>query len=116
MDINSLIIPFISGVAGFAGGIIATYVKWDIEKKKIKVENRKERVDKWRTTIEEAESTNALWGSSAISDLKEYLTEKEAQTLHSLIATIGVGGSGDDIKKGMLFKVITRVEKSWDLI
>ena len=116
MDFNSLIIPFISGVAGFLGGLVATYVKWDIEKKKIKVENRKERAKEWRTAIEAVKNFEELWGSSVYSDLKEYLTDSETKKLHSLIANIGVGGSGDEIKKSMLFKVITRIEKSWDLI
>ncbi len=31
MDLNSLIIPLVSGIAGFGGGLLATYVKWDIE-------------------------------------------------------------------------------------
>jgi hypothetical protein len=116
MDFNSLIIPFISGVAGFLGGLVATYVKWDIEKKKIKVENRKERIKEWRTAIEQAESLENIWGASVISDLKDYLTEKDKNTLYSHIANNGFGGTGDDIKKSMLFKVISKVEKSWDLI
>ncbi len=31
MNLNSLIIPLVSGIVDFGGGLVATYIKWDIE-------------------------------------------------------------------------------------
>lgn len=116
MNLNSLIIPFVSGIAGFGGGVVATYIKWDIEKRKMKVEARKQRIQEWRSSIEQVNNVDKLWGTSVIYDIQPYLTREELKTLHTTIANIGSGGTGDDIKKGVLFNVVSRIEKTWELI
>ncbi len=113
---TTLLIPLLSGFAGFFGGVIATYLKWDVEKRKIRAENRKDRIREWRQLIDQTNDFDNLWGSSVYHELEPFISDSEKKELHSMIMNKGYGGNETDIKKGILFSAISKIEKNWDLL
>jgi hypothetical protein len=65
----------IGGVAGLASGalvsLVAPWVNWGVEKRRLRLMRRRELVDQWRAGLAEAESAD-VFGAEAIEHLVWY--------------------------------------------
>ena len=116
----------ISAIAGFVSGLIASliapWVKWNIEKKKIKFENKRKLVESWRNIIENSFDANTFRETVTYSQMKNYLSDaikkeldppdydNDKPVLHfrSVI--------GRDNLKDRLLDEVSIIERKWDLI
>jgi hypothetical protein len=127
----------ISGIVGFATGAIASlvapWVNWGIEKKRQKLNYKREQVAKWRKMIEEVAdaqeshkndlhsglSHEPLWARQLLErhadfySLQPYLSTKTRAALDGRTFLVGT-----TIESSLAYMVddIARIEKKWDLI
>jgi hypothetical protein len=112
----------ISGVLGLFGGWIASLVpliNWGIEKRRKKLDLRRERIMKWQSMVSSPSFDAANFAQDAeYFALRPYLSKK----LVGLIDSINLGthiialGSGANFLKIELLKEIGELQKKWNLI
>lgn len=104
-------------LAGTVGSLIAPWVHWSIEKRKSKIEYRREQIRKWREEIN-ASDTNGVkpTDTAAYSAMRPYLDPELVKKLENALTIFASGGRGPNTKKLILLDEITRLEREWGLI
>ena|ERR1043165_349054 len=116
----------ISAIAGFASGLIASliapWVKWNIEKKKIKFENKRKLIESWRNTIGNNFDPTTFRETVAYSQMKNYLTDTIKKELdppdfdNNKPVLHLRSGIGRDSLKDRLLEAVSVIERKWGLI
>lgn len=124
------ILPSILGlIAGVIGSLVAPWVKWGIEKRRLKFQNHKELVSYWRVLLGDvsvAKAKESSWatplpfidrvqGHPYFPSLQPHLSQV---TLDLLTNTNGKTGSDDYIQAAYdaLLEDVNAAERRWDLI
>ena len=102
-------------IAGAIGSLIAPWVKWGIEKRREKLSYRKNKLANWRILIESADSYGDIVGTSVYREIEPYMSENEKSDLNTKAVIIG-GPPNIDSRLSKLLRIVTRIEKEWDLI
>jgi gas vesicle protein len=125
MDINLLtaIIGLTAGaISGTVASLTAPWVGWSIEKRKIKLENRRKTLEQWRNCIKEDFDPQKFRETIEFSQMQKLISkgiEKELNpadfikgepviTLRSPI--------GRDNLRDRLLKEISEIEQKWNLL
>lgn len=122
LDLTALIShPLVSStIGGLIGATVAPFVNWQIEKKRLLHQSRKEKVQEWRRQLEEVGSFTQLHRSLLWEELKPYLTEVEQKQMFILSVTLRTeqsnGPSGEERKLVRLLEVVAKIEKEWGII
>jgi uncharacterized membrane-anchored protein YhcB (DUF1043 family) len=125
MDNNLLtaIIGLIAGaISGTVASLTAPWVKWAIEKRKIKLENRRKTLEQWRNCIEKEFDPRTFRETVEFSQMQKLISkeiEKElnpddfikGQPVINLRSTIG-----RDNLRDRLLKEISEIEYKWNLL
>jgi hypothetical protein len=119
--ISQFILP---PLLGGAGGVIAVWASWGVEKRRAKLQRRQQLVDRWRNEIigifspineryvVEIGVPHAFLGTPAYASLLPHLSKEAASKLHDE-RTIYIGG---DHPRRLLMKEIGRIEQEWGLV
>lgn len=112
-----IVVPFVTAVLGFLGGLLAPWVKSRVAESERRAEYRRRQVKAWRDAILDFEVWNNGFGSTPeYSSLRPHM-HPEVVAKFEAPRTIYVGGGrGEDVRKHMLLDEITRIEKEWNLI
>lgn len=120
-----IIIPAIVGlVTGAIGSLIAPWVNWGIEKRKIRIKNREKLLEDSRNYINTNEfNTKEFLRTTYYSQLrpeftKEFVNDVEKILSHNATVSLHLGGrdSGINNYKAHLLDEISVIEKKWNLI
>jgi len=113
---------FIAAFIGLIAGTIATFVapwtKWKFEKAKIQLENRKEKIKKWRSEIDSAEDYDSFRHTATFHDLKDRLTKEDLSSFNSTWVELGHHSSqydGEKMKLCKFHEVVSKIEKEWGI-
>ena len=123
---NNLLTAIIGLTAGAISGTVASltapWVGWSIEKRKIKLENRRRTLEQWRNRIKEDFDTTTFRETIEFSQMQKLISkeiEKElnpadfekGQPVINLKSTIG-----RDNLRDRLLKEISEIEHKWNLL
>jgi hypothetical protein len=120
--IELLITGILALVAGATGSLIAPWVHWGIEKKKIKVQKKIDLIKKARDFLEVSDLDYRQFSCSSIySEIRPYLSQKTISTIerneNEFVITIGNGReSGVNTYKYLVLDDLVELEKKWELI
>lgn len=131
IELSKLIIPAIAGlIAGAVGSLIAPWVNWGIEKKRLTRKNREELIRSVRVALlNEGLSNSEFRHLQVYSRIKPYLSEDVVKAVEGKFAkdkpfvtevvqvVLGNGrNSGINPFRNRLLDELTLLEKKWDLI
>jgi hypothetical protein len=108
-----LLATILGFIAGVIGSLVAPWVHWGIEKRRQKMNYRRQLIKEWR---EEIDFDVADFPNKArYSSLRPHLSKETIDAIEGNEITIRMGRKGDVIK-GLLLDDIAKIEKQWDLI
>jgi hypothetical protein len=106
-------------VAGAIGSIVAPWVHWSIEKRKLKLEYRKSQIGSWRSFLEGFDWQKEEFGNTSVyGAMRPYISAdivKRFEAPRTYYASPD-GGRGSNLKKQWASDEITRIEKEWGLL
>lgn len=115
-----IIIPAIAGlISGTIASLIAPWVKWGIEKRKLKREYQIKMINEWKDIILRADFdrrnllSNPSYGVLSSLLRKEVKEELERPSNH---ITVMMDSPVSDHDKIMLIQEVGRIEREWDLV
>ena len=118
MDKN-ILISIISSIASFVLGYLTHVLQWNIEKRKLKYENRKQLIKTVRLYISELESFNSreFCNTTLYSQIRPYLSKKLIKELEVQTNTIDIVLHHN--RYGIvpdLLDELNKLEVKWELI
>ena len=120
MDISdTILVACIGLVSGAIGSLIAPWVKWRIEKRKLIHNRRVELIDNWRSFIEDFDFDNKNFGNTSVyAAMKPYMDVeviKKFEAQRTLYVTPD-GGRGEKLFKHWASDQVSKIEKDWELV
>lgn len=118
-DLLKILIPAFFGlVAGIVGSLIAPWVNWGIEKRKLKLAARREFIALARKTVQVTDSKNKFREHAIYSQLRAFLLKSTRELIESDAITIQTGGrcGGVNNYKPQVFDDLHTLEKKWGLL
>ena len=112
-------IPALTGLlAGAIGSLIAPWVNWGIEKRKLRLTTRREFIAAARRTLETDSDKDEFRESAIYSQLRPFLSERTRKEVESDTITIQMGGrgSGADNYRPRVLDELHTLEKKWKLL
>jgi hypothetical protein len=112
-------IPALTGlVAGAIGSLIAPWVNWGIEKKKLRLTAQREFIAAARRTLETGSNKDEFRESGIYSQLRPFLSERTRKEIESDTITVQIGGrgSGANNYRSHVFDELHVLERKWKLI
>lgn len=110
----------IASAIGFVSGAALTlftpWNKWIIEKRKLKLENRKEKIRKWREEIGRHATFVEFSQTSTFQDLKGHLTKDEIRGLYVLWLDKNPNINSEKTKLMRFHEIVSQYEKEWKII
>lgn len=116
---GSVVVALIGLVGGIIGSVVAPWVNWGIEKRRLKHNHKIELIKEWRSFIESFDFNNRNFGNSTVYGamrpfMDDNIIEKfEAQRTFHIPPD---GGRGDQLFKQWASDQVTMIEKSWKLL
>lgn len=108
----------ISGIIGLVAGLLIPLVRWRIDELRDTRNNRKEMIEKWRTTLktlEVAGNIDNFIKTTAYSSLRPNMRQEVKKQLEAprMVYAEGVRGN---VKKHLISDEISRIEREWKLV
>jgi hypothetical protein len=121
---SPIAIAIISYIAGAITTLFAPWNKWFVEKRKLKLNNRKEKIHLWREELNKFTTISDFYKTPLYNELREYIPNKEQTKLFNndgieviIGGPIGTEASTTESRIFERFhKVISDKEKEWDII
>ncbi len=115
---SSVIASFVSSIIT---GILAPFVNWGIEKRKIKLENRKKLIPQTRTALLQDDFSGPMFiKSQAYNRIRPYISKELDNRIRSTTINLVVGNVGgldyNNLLRGFVSKELNKIEKKWGLI
>jgi hypothetical protein len=116
--LEKIIIALGGAIIGFVSGLLTPWVKWQIEKRQKRRENREALIKRWREAIESSpEIDRGKFGNTeAYSSLRFHMQKRVIQDFEAQRTTYVPGGRGQSVRKQMLLDEVARLEKKWGLV
>lgn len=120
MEINQVILTGVIGLlTGATGSLIAPWIKWGIEKNKMRREAKIQIIKELKTITSEKEFDRVKFINSpnymTVRDKLSSATVKELERPLNHI-NVSMGSPAIDFEKRKLFEDICRLEKKWGLV
>jgi hypothetical protein len=130
-QLYTVIIPALAGlIAGAISSLIAPWVHWGIEKRKLKLKAREELIREAREALESGEYSNQQFRHLAIySRIRRFLSERAIKAVEGKLSENGKGRtevvlivagqgrhSGVNPYRAILLDELTQLEKRWGLL
>ena len=119
--VNALIAGIVGLIAGLVGSLIAPWVQWGVEKKRIKQQRRIEMINQWREILsqENFQRTDFL-NHPLYGPLRELIKQDVLKNFERPTLTF-IGKSLDESPKDsydrdIIMKEVARIEKEWGVI
>jgi hypothetical protein len=114
---EKIIIGAISAVAGLLAGLLMPWIKWEVEKSRLKRKEREQRIIKWRSAAEDANfSIKDFLQSGIYSEIRSYLSKDAIASLEAKRKIVSVNSMRPNTEQNILLDEIARLEKEWKLI
>lgn len=117
--INAAVAGVVGLIAGAIGSLVAPWVQWGIEQKRLRNSRRIELISQWREIISNrAFNRGNLLNNPLYGPLRELLEEKVRQEIErpSNQITIVLDSPTNSHDRDLLLREIARIEKAWKLI
>lgn len=107
----SVVMPIITAVLGFVGGLLLPRVQWSVERRRLEREEQAKAIRDWRKSINEfdfenEEYRNTVWYSSLRIHMKPEVIERLERPRTVFVS----GPRGDPAQKYMLLDEVSRLE------
>lgn len=112
-------IPALTGLlAGVIGSLIAPWIHWGIEKRKLRLRARREFIAAARRSLEAGLDKDEFRESAIYSQLRPFLSERTRKEIESDTITIQMGsrGAGADNYRPHVLDELHTLEKKWKLL
>lgn len=106
----------IAVIGGIIGTFLSPWTKWLFDKKKIQIDNRKEKIRQWREEINKHSTFVAFSQTSTFQELKNRLTKEELSNLYNIWLDMNPGISGEKLKLARFHDIVSQIEKEWQII
>jgi len=116
---DTVIAAVIGLLSGAVGSLIAPWVNWGIEKRKLKLQRKSDLIDSWRQFIETFDFENNRFGNTTVYAAMRPFMEPDVITNFEAQRTIFVppdGGRGDNLFKQWASDQVSFIERKWKLI
>ncbi len=114
---DKIIIALVGAVIGFLSGLLAPWIKWEIEKRRELQKYRREMIKQWRTSIETFDFDSGSFGDTAVySSLRPHMRGEIIHEFESPLIFIAAGSRGKSVNKHLLLDEVARIEKEWRLL
>lgn len=116
---NTIIAGLVGLISGAIGSLIAPWVQWGVEKRRMRFERRTALIQSWREILSNDEfERGMLLNNPTYGSLRDLLTEKVREQIErpSNHVIINMGSPTNNSDRDLLLREIARIEKSWDLI
>ena len=113
------IISALIGLAsGFAGSLMTPLIKWDIEKRRMRRNARREKIDFWRKEIDQHDNFADCMRTRTFNDLRPMFTREQQQSWDAVWKGVYLGEArvDDRIKLLQFHTKVSEIEKRWRLI
>ena len=118
-EFMKIAIPALTGlIAGTIGSLIAPWVNWGIEKRKLRLTARREFIAAARRSLDVGSDKNEFRESAIYSQLRPFLSERTRKEIESDTITIQMGGrgSGADNYRPHVLDELHTLENKWKLL
>jgi hypothetical protein len=113
----------IAALGGVIGTFLSPWTKWLFAKKKIQIDNRKEKIRLWREELNKVDSLSDFYKTPLYNELAAYIPEKELKELfhnnNIEVTTLGDTTSvttQDNRIIARFHKAVSEIEKKWGII
>lgn len=111
------VVPLVTAVLGFLGGLITPWGRSRMTEHESRAEYRRQQVKAWRVAISDYEVWNNGFGSTPeYSALRSHMRPEVIAKFEAPRTFYVGGGRGDDVRKHMLLDEVARIEKQWKLV
>lgn len=112
-----ILIRVIIGVIGFFTGLALPWIKWAIQKRRLKREEQQSRLTTWSVQIETFDFDEKEFGDTGwYSSLRLQMTPEAIANVEADRTTWVLGGRGGNAIKQMLYDEVSRLENEvWKL-
>jgi hypothetical protein len=113
------VLPSVLGfLAGVVGSLFGPLVQWAVEKRRGRMNYRKELIKQWRNDFEEFEyDSHRLGDSGTYSALRPHLRAEVRDAIEKpRTAYVPNEGRHGSVKQQMLLDEVARLEKKWGLV
>lgn len=117
-------VPALIGlIAGVIGSLVAPWVHWGIEKRRVRLEDRRKliadaRAEIQHTALQQDPDKRDFRGTVLYSRLRDYLSEQTRKEIESDGITVQIVGRGAGVNNYIprVLDEIRRLEKTWGLL
>ena len=114
---EGIVIAVIGLVSGAIGSLVAPWVNWGVEKRRIKREARAAKIAEWRSYVEMFDFDNEEFGGTSIyADMRPSLREDIVSIVESDTIFVGADYRGGNHIKYKIADEISRIERKWGLV
>jgi hypothetical protein len=113
------VVPAMFGlIAGVVGSLFGPLVQWAVEKRRGRMNYRKDLIKQWRKDFEEFEyDKHKLGDSASYSALRPHLRASVRDTIEKpRTAYVPNEGRHGSVKQQMILDEVARLEKKWGLV
>lgn len=105
-------------IGGAIASILAPFVVWQLEKRKIRLESRRQLVSEARQFLRCGREKNEIIESELYSRLRPHLRPDLTKAIESEVIVVKNGGRGAGVNQysSKLLDEVVRLEKHWGLI
>jgi hypothetical protein len=112
----------IAAIIGLLGGVVGSFmtpfVKWDIEKRKLRRQSRIDKIKFWRDEIDQHEDFSTFFKTQTFNELRPLFTKEEQNSWNVVWHGVYLNQSTpDDRLKTLKFhSKVSELEKEWKII
>lgn len=112
----------ISAIIGLLGGIIGSFItpfiKWDVEKRKLRRQSRIDKIKFWRNEIDSHEDFSTFFRTQTFNELRPLFTKEEQNSWNAIWKGeyLGKTRTDDRLKTLQFHTKVSELEKKWKII
>lgn len=118
-DTVAVIAPALLGLAGgVIGSLVAPWIHWGIEKRKIRLESRREFVRSVRELLAKPPTRENLRNHPLYAQIRPHLTDMSRSLVESETVHVQLGGRGGGVNNFIpsVLDDLNKLEKKWGLL
>ena len=114
---EKFLFTLVGAIIGFISGLLAPWIKWQIEKRQERDRYRRELVKCWRNAINVWNPDTEVFGDTAeYASLRGHMCHEIVKKFEAPRTLYMAGGRGESVLKHFLLDEVTRIEKEWKLV